>query len=220
MFDVLAWLLWFVWPLAIALLLYKRQFDCLAAAATRAAVAVLDLSCLDPGVQKCMLEAPRMALLRGSAQAAWVAIGVQLMTNELPLPLRWIQFLFLNAVLTVTHVAFSLANPPWEVVAEFLVCALVLPVNWRLTGQRVPFRSPRLYAPAFVLVFSFISFLSVYTRDLLHAQSLWDFGFVVAALLLHASRIDWTENATPTSSDISASTPRTPVELPSVVPQS
>jgi len=207
--------LWLCWPAAIFVLLRKKAYDSLTAALTRAVVALMDILCLMYLV--CFLPPERMTPLRGSVQSAWVSMGVQLMTNELPLPLRWVQFLILTLSLTLSHAFFDITDPPWAVLVEVVVCLLVIPVNWRLTCQHVPWRSPKFVAPVFSLVFSFIVYMIVYPLSVYYAQFLWDFGFVCSSLLVFASKLDWTYNPTPPSSvgsDSTQSTPLRSVELP------
>lgn len=188
--DVIVFVALTLWFAAFAVFAKKRRYDMLVIAFMRWAIGFLVALCAI--ANECQIwDQETLAKILGQLQNAWTASGIQLMTNQLPDQLRWVQYFVLLFGGVVTGVFLEDQTKPWGVSLEVLMTLTVIPVNWFLTGQHVDLRLAKFYAPLLMIGISYIGFLLTIETSPLGANTIWETGFMLTTAHTFVSKAQW-----------------------------
>lgn len=212
------------WGGVVWTLFRAKKTEAIAVAIVRAVSSQIDWSCFLYSF--CVVDPDRLINVATNNEAAWAAIAMQLMTYELPDAYRWVQFVIVAAVLNGVGAFFSVRDEYAMPTAEFILCLVVIPMNWYLSRVRLPMHRARFWGPIIMLFMSYAVYAFVAAagaKD--EARALWYVSYLVVVIFTAASLRDWISPTPvpppspeppelPTGSDVSGATGASIIELP------
>lgn len=196
-----------VWIFPIGILYWHGQREAAIVASVRWVTSVIFNTCIFSGDDRlCLFTDGQRLTLANNMETTWAAIGIQLMTNSLEEKHRWVQFMVLMFAGLLSAVFIDTHDGPWIPIIQMGLIMFVVPLNWRLTSQAVPYTNPKFYGPIVVCGLGLLCFFIMYEWNIYAALIIWQLSFILSTVLTHISKIHWaTRNSTP---DVSA--PNTP----------
>lgn len=137
----------------------------------------------------CIFDKELNSQFRNQMQSQWFALAVQLLTNELPPAWQMIQFIALNTTLLFRDLFLTgTDNVEYSITIEFLLCVLIIPMNWLLTHQPLPMRDPNFWGVNTFIFLGYLIALAAYEQSPRLAIFAWQFVFALAVLFQFLSK--------------------------------
>ena len=134
----------------------------------------------------CLFSEKKTMELRNQMQSQWFAIAVQMLTNKLPVQTQFIQFIVLNTTLQFRDLflADDAKYIVYSVSIEFVLTVIIIPLNWYLTDEKIPYMDSQFWATNIIVCFGYLVALATFEADPQLAEFIWHFMFAMAVLFV------------------------------------
>lgn len=146
----------------------------------------------------CALSQDNIYSINDGIESSWISAAIQLLTFELEISLALMQFGVLTILNNITRVVLS---QTMIVVSDVTVTFVVIALNWKLGGHKIPIREPSFWIVPVLIFVGLLTFLVQPTEVAeLMFRRLFSLGVVFAILEKSAwKRYGWVISPTPTA---------------------
>ena len=181
------WVITLSWLPVIFVLYRHNKWVHAFIAFTRMVATLLLILCRLHG--RCLFSDSTSTQYRQHMQSQWFAIAVQLLSNKLKTKWQFLQFIVIDTGLILRDLFITGPdNVMRSITIEFALAIFIIPLNWWLSGEPVPYKTPSFLGINFIVFMAYIISLTSFQLSPRLAVFVWQYMFMMSVMFVFLAK--------------------------------